>query len=256
MKFKMTQESSRRTSERNDGGAALKVEGLHVAYGQIRALKGVSVEVHPGEVVSMIGANGAGKSTLLKTISGLISPSKGDIRFGNHSIVGVAPEKITRLGLVHVPEGRQILATLTVFENLELGTIALPRRDGLENRFREIYDYFPALKERSNQFGATLSGGEQQMLAIARALMGDPRLLMMDEPSLGLAPLIVNEIFRIIRILKENRKTILLVEQNARKALMASDRSYLLETGLIAMSGPSSEMIHNQKIRDSYLGAG
>ena len=232
----------------------LSVEDLHVSYGHIKAVKGVSMEIQAGEIVSIIGANGAGKSTLLKTISGLIKPRKGSIQFENASIVGIAPEKITRMGLVHIPEGRQILATLTVYDNLELGSIPLRSRSRLNERFQEVFDYFPVLKERVYQRGGTLSGGEQQMLAIGRALMGEPKLLMMDEPSLGLAPILVNEIFKIIAVLREKKKTILLVEQNARKALLTSDRSYLLENGLIAMSGASSEMINNQKIKDSYLG--
>jgi branched-chain amino acid transport system ATP-binding protein len=232
----------------------LLIEDLHVSYGHIRAVKGVSMEMHTADVVSIIGANGAGKSTLLKTISGLTRPRKGSIRFENASIVGMAPEKITRLGLVHIPEGRQILSTLTVSENLELGSIPLKNRSDWNKKLQEVFKYFPVLEERANQHGGTLSGGEQQMLAIGRALMGEPKLIMMDEPSLGLAPILVNEIFKIITVLREKKKTILLVEQNARKALLTSDRSYLLENGLIAMSGASSEMIHNQKIIDSYLG--
>jgi branched-chain amino acid transport system ATP-binding protein len=233
----------------------LSVEGLNVFHGEaIHALRDVGFVVPEGEIVSIIGANGAGKSTLLKTISGLIKPRKGSIQFENASIVGIAPERITRMGLVHIPEGRQILATLTVYDNLELGSIPLRSRSELNKRFQEVFDYFPVLKERVHQRGGTLSGGEQQMLAIGRALMGEPKLLMMDEPSLGLAPILVNEIFKIIAVLREKKKTILLVEQNARKALLTSDRSYLLENGLIAMSGPSSEMINNQKIKDSYLG--
>jgi len=233
---------------------ALTVEDLHVSYGHIKAVKGVSMGIQAGEIVSIIGANGAGKSTLLKTVSGLIKPRRGSIRFENASIVGIAPEKITRMGLVHIPEGRQILATLTVYDNLELGSIPLRSRSGLNRKFEEVFETFPVLKERAHQAGGTLSGGEQQMLAIGRALMGEPKLLMMDEPSLGLAPILINEIFKIIAVLREKKKTILLVEQNARKALLTSDRSYLLENGLIAMSGPSSEMINNQKIKDSYLG--
>jgi len=233
---------------------ALTVEDLLVSYGHIKAVKGVSMGIQAGEIVSIIGANGAGKSTLLKTVSGLIKPRRGSIRFENASIVGIAPEKITRMGLVHIPEGRQILATLTVYDNLELGSIPLRSRSGLNRKFEEVFETFPVLKERAHQAGGTLSGGEQQMLAIGRALMGEPKLLMMDEPSLGLAPILINEIFKIIAGLREKKKTILLVEQNARKALLTSDRSYLLENGLIAMSGPSSEMINNQKIKDSYLG--
>jgi branched-chain amino acid transport system ATP-binding protein len=233
---------------------ALQVEDLHVSYGHIKAVKGVSMDIQAGEIVSIIGANGAGKSTLLKTISGLIKPRKGSIQFENASIVGIAPERITRMGLVHIPEGRQILATLTVYDNLELGSIPLRNRSELGKKFEEVFETFPVLKQRVHQAGGTLSGGEQQMLAIGRALMGEPKLLMMDEPSLGLAPILINEIFKIITVLREKKKTILLVEQNARKALLTSDRSYLLENGLIAMSGSSSEMINNQKIKDSYLG--
>ncbi len=233
---------------------ALQVEDLHVSYGHIKAVKGVSMDIQAGEIVSIIGANGAGKSTLLKTISGLIKPRMGSIQFENASIVGIAPERITRMGLVHIPEGRQILATLTVYDNLELGSIPLRNRSELGKKFEEVFETFPVLKQRVHQPGGTLSGGEQQMLAIGRALMGEPKLLMMDEPSLGLAPILINEIFKIITVLREKKKTILLVEQNARKALLTSDRSYLLENGLIAMSGSSSEMINNQKIKDSYLG--
>jgi len=170
-------------------------------------VKGVSMGIQAGEIVSIIGANGAGKSTLLKTISGLIKPRKGSIRFENASIVGIAPEKITRMGLVHVPEGRQILATLTVYDNLELGSIPLRSRSELSRRFEEVFETFPVLKQRARQAGGTLSGGEQQMLAIGRALMGEPKLLMMDEPSLGLAPILINEIFKIIAVLREKKKT-------------------------------------------------
>ena len=234
--------------------ALLEVNDIHTYYGNIHALKGISLEVEEGEIVTLIGANGAGKTTTLRTISGLLKPRKGTIRFENGSIVGLAPERITRMGLVHIPEGRQILATLTVYDNLELGSIPLRNRSELNRKFQEVFETFPVLKERIHQAGGTLSGGEQQMLAIGRALMAEPKLLMMDEPSLGLAPILINEIFKIITMLREKKKTILLVEQNARKALLASDRSYLLENGLIAMSGPSSEMISNQKIKDSYLG--
>lgn len=233
---------------------ALVIEDLHVSYGQIKAVKGVSLHMETGEVVSIIGANGAGKSTLLKTVSGLIRPNNGTIHFENTPIVGVMPERITRMGLAHIPEGRQVLATLTVYENLELGSIPLKARSELGKRFEEVFGYFPVLKQRVHQRGGTLSGGEQQMLAIGRALMGQPKLIMMDEPSLGLAPILIQEIFKIISVLRENKRTILLVEQNARKALLASARSYLLENGLIAMCGASSEMIDNQKIKESYLG--
>jgi branched-chain amino acid transport system ATP-binding protein len=232
----------------------LSIENLVIAYGAREVIKGISLGLDQGEIVTVLGANGAGKSTLLKTVSGLIKPRKGSIRFENASIVGIAPEKITRMGLVHIPEGRQILATLTVYDNLELGSIPLKSRAELSRKFEEIFETFPVLKQRAHQSGGTLSGGEQQMLAIGRALMGEPKLLMMDEPSLGLAPLMINEIFKIIEVLREKKKTILLVEQNAKKALLTSDRSYLLENGLIAMEGPSSEMINNEKIKHSYLG--
>jgi branched-chain amino acid transport system ATP-binding protein len=213
------------------------------------------MEVRSGEVVGIIGANGAGKSTLLKTISGLIRPQKGLITFCDHPLRGIAPEKITRMGLVHVPEGRQILATMTVRENLELGTLSNPGHFEMNEKLREVFECFPLLAGKLEQLGGTLSGGEQQMLAIGRALMGDPKLLMMDEPSLGLAPILVKEIFGIIEILRKDKKTILLVEQNAKKALLASDRSYLLENGLIAMAGTSSKMINDEKIKAAYLGA-
>jgi branched-chain amino acid transport system ATP-binding protein len=255
MRSRITKELSKPISGLNDS-CSLFVEKLHVSYGQIKAIKGISMSIQSGEIVSIIGANGAGKSTLLKSISGLIKPIKGDIRFQHASIVGLAPEKITRLGLVHVPEGRQILATLTVYENLELGSVPLKNRDLVRPKLHEVFEYFPVLKDKSDRLGGTLSGGEQQVLAIGRALMAEPQLLIMDEPSLGLAPLMVDEIFRIILKLREAGKTILLVEQNARKALLASDRSYLLENGLVVMSGPSSEMINNQKIKDAYLGTG
>ncbi len=253
MTFETTQRSSRPTSGPSE--APLVVEDLHVAYGRIRALKGVSLEIAQNAVVSIIGANGAGKSTLLKTLSGLIRPREGRIRFFGRSIRGTAPERITRMGLVHVPEGRQILGSMTVEENLELGTLAKRTREPVPDRLERVFAYFPVLRGKTSQMGGTLSGGEQQMLAIGRALMGDPRVLMLDEPSLGLAPLLVNEIFRIIEVLQGDGKTLLLVEQNARKALLASDRSYLLENGLIALSGPSADLIHNDKVQAAYLGS-
>jgi len=234
----------------------LRVEDLQVAYGRIRALKGISLEIGQGAVVSIIGANGAGKSTLLKTVSGLVRPRKGKIYLFGRSIRDLAPERITRLGLVHVPEGRQILGTMTVQENLELGTLGRKSRTPVHVRLEEVFSYFPVLRGKTSQRGGVLSGGEQQMLAIGRGLMGNPLVLMMDEPSLGLAPMLVNEIFRIIEILRKDGKTILLVEQNARKALLASDRTYLLENGAVSLSGPSSELIHNDRVKAAYLGSG
>jgi branched-chain amino acid transport system ATP-binding protein len=238
-------------AENND---LLQVNDLSVFYGQIRALDGLSMRVRTGEVVSLIGANGAGKSTFLKTISGLLKPRRGDIVFSGLSLVGCAPEKVTRRGVVHVPEGRQILARMTVRENLELGSISLRNKSEFGERFDEVLRLFPSLKERLNQLGGTLSGGEQQMLAIGRGLMANPTLLMLDEPSLGLAPLLVNEIFKTIKTLKENKITILLVEQNARKAILASDRCYVLETGRVIMEAPSGVIINDQRIKDAYLG--
>jgi branched-chain amino acid transport system ATP-binding protein len=232
----------------------LQVNDLSVFYGQIRALDGVSMRVRTGEVVSLIGANGAGKSTFLKTISGLLKPRQGNIIFSGLPLVGCAPEKVTRLGVVHVPEGRQILARMTVRENLELGSISLRNRSEFGARFDEVLRLFPALEKKLNQLGGTLSGGEQQMLAIGRGLMANPTLLMLDEPSLGLAPLLVNEIFKTIKALKENKITILLVEQNARKAILASDRCYVLETGRVVMEAPSGVIINDQRIKDAYLG--
>ena len=232
----------------------LQVNDLSVFYGQIRALDGVSMRVRTGEVVSLIGANGAGKSTFLKTISGLLKPRQGSIIFSGLPLVGCAPEKVTRLGVVHVPEGRQILARMTVRENLELGSISLRNKSEFSDRFDEVLRLFPSLEKRLNQLGGTLSGGEQQMLAMGRGLMANPTLLMLDEPSLGLAPLLVNEIFRTIKTLKENRITILLVEQNARKAILASDRCYVLETGRVVMEAPSGVIINDQRIKDAYLG--
>jgi branched-chain amino acid transport system ATP-binding protein len=253
MKFRTTKRLLKHISEVNE--SSLKVKELHVSYGEIRALKGVSLSVQAGEVVGIIGANGAGKSTLLRTVSGLIKPKQGQITFCDYPITRMAPEKISRLGLVHVPEGRQILTTMTVQENLELGTLRLRNRNDMDKRFREVFDYFPVLAKKMTQLGGTLSGGEQQMLAIGRALVGNPKLVMMDEPSLGLAPLLVKEIFKIIEVMKGVQKTILLVEQNARKALLISDRTYLLENGLMTMKGLSSEMLNNEKIKAAYLGS-
>jgi branched-chain amino acid transport system ATP-binding protein len=234
--------------------ALLRIVDLHVSYGQIKALTGISMNITEGEVVSLIGANGAGKSTFLKTVSGLLKPKHGDVFFSSTKISGMAPERITRLGVIHVPEGRQILGRMTVRENLELGTIPLGEKGKINEKMDEVMELFPVLKERLNQLGGTLSGGEQQMLAIGRALMADPRILMMDEPSLGLAPILINDIFKTIKALKERKKTILLVEQNAKKAILASDRCYVLETGRIVMEGPSAVIINDDRIKQAYLG--
>ena len=233
----------------------LRVSDLHVGYGAIRALRGISLEVNEGEVVALIGANGAGKSTLLRTISGVLKPTSGDVLFEGHSLRGMAEDKIVRLGILQVQEGRGILTRMTVQENLEMG--AYGRSDSkaeIRRDMEAVLDKFPVLRERRKQFGATLSGGEQQMLAIGRALMARPRLLMLDEPSLGLAPMLVREMFRIIRDFKQEKRTVLLVEQNARKALQCADRGYVLETGTIVLSGSGEALLKSEEVQAAYLG--
>jgi branched-chain amino acid transport system ATP-binding protein len=232
----------------------LRVSDVHVGYGAIRALKGVSLEVNAGEVVALIGANGAGKSTLLRTISGLLRPTAGDIAFEERSIRGVAEDKIVRLGILQVQEGRGILTRMTVQENLEMGAYGRSDKAGIRQDMAMVFDKFPVLSQRRKQFGATLSGGEQQMLAIGRALMARPKLLMLDEPSLGLAPLLVNEIFRTIEDFKREGRTILLVEQNARKALRCADRAYVLETGNIVLTGAGAALLQSEEVQAAYLG--
>jgi branched-chain amino acid transport system ATP-binding protein len=233
----------------------LRVSALHVGYGAIRALRGISLEVNEGEVVALIGANGAGKSTLLRTISGVLKPTSGDVLFEGHSLRGMAEDKVVRLGILQVQEGRGILTRMTVQENLEMG--AYGRSDNKAEIRRDmevVLDKFPVLRERRKQFGATLSGGEQQMLAIGRALMARPKLLMLDEPSLGLAPMLVREMFRIIRDFKREKRTVLLVEQNARKALQCADRGYVLETGTIVLSGSGEALLKSEEVQAAYLG--
>jgi branched-chain amino acid transport system ATP-binding protein len=233
----------------------LRVSALHVGYGAIRALRGISLEVNEGEVVALIGANGAGKSTLLRTISGVLKPTSGDVLFEGHSLRGMAEDKIVRLGILQVQEGRGVLTRMTVQENLEMG--AYGRSDSKAEIRRDmevVLDRFPVLRERRKQFGATLSGGEQQMLAIGRALMARPKLLMLDEPSLGLAPMLVREMFRIIREFKREKRTVLLVEQNARKALQCADRGYVLETGTIVLSGTGEALLKSEEVQAAYLG--
>ena len=232
----------------------LRVSDVHVGYSAIRALKGVSLEVNEGEVVALIGANGAGKSTLLRTISGLLRPTAGDIAFEERSIRGVAEDKIVRLGILQVQEGRGILTRMTVQENLEMGAYGRSDKAGIRQDMAMVFDKFPVLSQRRKQFGATLSGGEQQMLAIGRALMARPKLLMLDEPSLGLAPLLVNEIFRTIEDFKREGRTILLVEQNARKALRCADRAYVLETGNIVLTGAGAAPLQSEEVQAAYLG--
>jgi branched-chain amino acid transport system ATP-binding protein len=231
----------------------LRVENLHTYYGAIAALKGISLHVPPGKVIALVGANGAGKSTTLNSISGLVQPRSGKIFFKEQDITGWRADSVASLGLVQVPEGRQILAPLSVEENLLLG--AYTRRDRAAHKdLIKIYQRFPRLEERRNQLAGLLSGGEQQMLAIGRALMARPQLLMMDEPSLGLAPLIVQEVFNIIGELKEQGSTILLVEQNARKALQIADYAYVLEGGEVVKEGPAAELKDDPRIVEAYLG--
>jgi branched-chain amino acid transport system ATP-binding protein len=235
----------------------LKIRNLESGYGKLRILKGISLHVKMGEIVTIIGANGAGKSTLLKTISGLIKPFSGEILFNDMEITNISPEKIVILGCSQVPEGRQVFSPLSVYENLVLGGYSLYKKNKknlIENEIKKIYKIFPILKERKNQLAGTLSGGEQQMLAIGRALMSQPELIMMDEPSMGLAPIIVKDIFHIIIKLRKEGKTILLVEQNAKQALKIADRGYVLETGTLMLEGTAKELLENQDIQRAYLG--
>ena len=235
--------------------ALLSVENLNTFYGHVQALKGVELEVEEGEIVSLIGANGAGKTTTLRTISGLIRPSEGSITFDGESIEGQPAHRIVEAGVCQVPEGRQIFSTLTVNENLNMGAYSLGgAREEIERNRRRVFELFPRLEERKGQLGGTLSGGEQQMLTIGRALMAHPRLLMLDEPSLGLAPLLVKAIFETIEEINESGVTILLVEQNARAALKVAHRAYVLETGRVVLSGGAKELLQDERVRKAYLG--
>ncbi|MBQ3496580.1 MAG: ABC transporter ATP-binding protein [Oscillospiraceae bacterium] len=231
----------------------LKVSDLHVYYGSIHAVKGVSFEVHEGEVVTLIGANGAGKSTVLNTISGLLHPKTGSVSFDGHDLKGIAAHNILKRGLAQVPEGRHVFLHMTVEENLEMGAYTQPNST-IAPGIEDVYERFPRLKERHKQIAGTLSGGEQQMLAMGRALMSRPKLLMLDEPSMGLAPLLVEQIFAIIRELHQSGTTILLVEQNAAAALSVADRGYVLETGRIVTSGTGAELLASPAIKKAYLG--
>ena len=232
----------------------LHVSDLHVGYGAIRALRGVSLDVEEGEVVALIGANGAGKSTLLRTISGVLRPTGGDVRFEGRSLCGLPEDRIVRRGVLQVQEGRGILTRMTVRENLEMGAYGRSDRPGIRQDMEMVFDKFPVLRERQRQFGATLSGGEQQMLAIGRALMARPKLLMLDEPSLGLAPMLVQEIFRIIMDFKREKRTILLVEQNAHMALRVAHRAYVLEVGRVVMQGDAKQLAASDEVKKAYLG--
>ena len=230
----------------------LKVEDMHVYYGAIHAVKGVSFEVGEGEIVALIGANGAGKSTILKTVSGLLHPRSGSITFMDKNIAHTDAHKLVRQGLAHVPEGRRIFLQMTVQDNREMG--AFTRKEVSKEDLERMYTLFPRLKERRKQVAGTLSGGEQQMLAMSRALMSHPKLLMLDEPSMGLAPILVDQIFSIIKELHAAGTTILLVEQNASKALEIADRAYVLETGNITLSGTGAELSESDEVRKAYLG--
>ncbi len=233
----------------------LEIKDLNVFYGAIHALKGISLTVEEGELVSLIGANGAGKTTTLHTISGLLTAASGSVTLDGKDLQKVAPNKIISMGLAHVPEGRHVFARMTVEENLRMGAYIIKDQKKISENLENVYSHFPRLKERSRQLAGTLSGGEQQMLATGRALMTDPKIVLMDEPSMGLSPLLVKEIFSIIQELHESGITILLVEQNAKMALAVSDRAYVLETGCISMSGKASELAEDDRVRKAYLGA-
>lgn len=231
----------------------LKIKNLHVNYGGISAVKGISFDVPEKSIVTLIGANGAGKSTTLRTIAGLVKASQGEIEFLGENILGMDTIDIVKKGITLVPEGRRVFSNLSVLENLKIG--AYLQKDGIEESIQKVFSLFPILKDREWQMAGTLSGGEQQMLAVGRALMAKPRLIMMDEPSLGLAPLIVNGIFDIIKEINKEGTTILLIEQNANKALKAAEIGYVMETGRITLQGTGAELLQNQKVKEAYLGS-
>ena len=231
----------------------MAILNLEVFYGVIKALKGISFEVNQGEIVALIGANGAGKTTTLHTVTGLLKSASGRIVFDGHDITKTRGDKIVTMGMAHVPEGRRVFANLTVLENLKLGAYTRKNKTEIEETLQMIYKRFPRLLERKNQPAGTLSGGEQQMLAMGRALMSHPKLIVLDEPSMGLSPIYVNEIFDIIQEINKTGTTVLLVEQNAKKALSIADRAYVLETGSIALSGKASELLNNDSVKKAYL---
>ena len=234
--------------------AMLEVKNLEVYYGVIQAIKGISFEVNEGEVIALIGANGAGKTTTLQTITGMLQPKAGEIIFEGKDISKIPGHKIVSMGMAHVPEGRRVFAELSVYENLKLGAYTRKDKKEIEETLARVYKSFPRLEERKNQLAGTLSGGEQQMLAMGRALMSKPKIILMDEPSMGLSPILVEEIFHIIREISASGTTVLLVEQNAKKALAIADRAYVLETGDIVLSGYAKEMMNNDSIKKAYLG--
>lgn len=232
----------------------LKVNNLLVSYGNVQALKGVSIEVNQGEMVTLIGSNGAGKSTLLKTISGLIQPRQGSVTFEGEEISRLSPDLIVKKGIAHVPEGRRIFTNMTVMENLKVGAYHRQDKEQLKEDYEEVFQLFPVLRERVEQMAGTLSGGEQQMLALSRALLSNPKLIILDEPSLGLAPVMVDTVFDVIEKVRQKGITILLVEQNAHLALESSERAYVLETGEIKLSGLSHQLIKDERVIEAYLG--
>jgi branched-chain amino acid transport system ATP-binding protein len=234
--------------------AMLEVHDIEVYYGMIQAIKGLSFEVNEGEVISLIGANGAGKTTILHTITGLLQAKKGNIIFEGKDITKTPAHKIVSMGMAHVPEGRRVFAELSVLENIKMGAYTRKDKNEIQESINMVYKRFPRLEERKNQLAGTLSGGEQQMLAMGRALMSKPRIILMDEPSMGLSPIFVNEIFDIIREVSEAGTTVLLVEQNAKKALSIADRAYVLETGKIVKTGKASDLLNDESIKKAYLG--
>lgn len=233
---------------------ALTISNLAVSYGSVSALKGVDIVVPQGKIVALLGSNGAGKTTTLKAISGLVATTAGSIRYNNQSIVGKSTAVITQLGIVQSPEGRQIFYDLTVEENLWIGAFTIKDKQQLHQNYQTVYRYFPVLEQRKRQVAGTLSGGEQQMLAIARALMASPKLLLLDEPSLGLAPLIVRDIFNIVKAINQTGTTVLIVEQNALSTLKIADYAYVLEVGNVSMEGPASQLIKDKRLIEAYLG--
>ncbi|MCB6614749.1 ABC transporter ATP-binding protein [Ruminococcus sp. 210702-SL.1.03] len=234
--------------------AMLEVKDLYVSYGMIAALKGISFEVNEGEVIALIGANGAGKTTTLHTLTGLLHAKSGSITFDGKELTKTPAHKIVEMGIAHVPEGRRIFQNLTVLDNLKLGAFTRKDKAGIAKDIEEVYELFPRLAERKTQIAGTLSGGEQQMLAMGRALMSKPKIVVMDEPSMGLSPLLVSKIFEIIEMIRERGTTVLLVEQNAKKALAISDRAYVLETGKIVLSGDAHELMNDDSVKKAYLG--
>jgi len=232
----------------------LEIRNLWVHYGKVEALKGISLQIDEGEIITLIGSNGAGKSTTLRTISGLTRPTSGEILFHGRTLLGLPPHRIARMGIAHIPEGRRVFAPMTVYENLEMGAFPLRDKGGKERSLEEIYTHFPILRERRGQKAGSLSGGEQQMLAIARALMSQPRLILMDEPSMGLAPIMVGEVSRIIREIHQRGLAIILIEQNAHMALTLASRVNVLEVGEIILQGQAEDLMGNELVRKAYLG--